>query len=361
MDLTEVPAQRLLRQVSAALGGSSALGDASSARSAGEAEDAARAAFWLLQAEMLGLRGFGIDMLLRDLERLRAQPRSATAGSPASSAVPSAASTAALTSPLTSASTPGAVLSIDASGLPGPLALAGAVRRAAEAADEHGVGLLGVRGTGALGVLGLAARSLALDGLVAVVAAQAPAMVAPWDGRAPAIGTNPLAFSAPRAGRSPLVADFATSRITMAELRERRGSGERLPEGAALDAAGEPTDDPANAAALLPAGRLGSLVGLFVEVLAGAATGGRVSEGGPSDGRGALVIAIDPERSGAGAGGGSVAESCARIADDWVEAGGHLPGRFDRLPAAADLLPETIAVPARSYEALLRLDLGGAA
>lgn len=328
MDLIDVPAQLLLRQVRSALG-------------AGDSADAERAAFWLLQAEALGLRGFGLDMLLRELERLGTD-RAGTARAT------DAARAAVAPAP------PAPISSLDASGVPGPLALAAAVRRASEAADAQGIGLVGVRGAGALGVLGLAARSLALEGRVAVVAAQAPAMVAPWGGRAPAIGTNPLAFSAPRSGDAPLVADFATSGITLAELRERRSSGERLPQGVALDAAGEPTEDPADVAALLAAGRLGSLVGLFVEVLAGAATGGRTRADAPADaaahGRGAIVIAIDPERSG----GALVADSCARIAADWVAAGGHVPGRFDRLPAEPGSLPETIAVSARSYDALRR-------
>ncbi|WP_084705394.1 Ldh family oxidoreductase [Leucobacter chironomi] len=285
------------------------------------AQDADRAACWIVQAEQLGLAGFGVDMLLRDLRRVDIGSRSADAV-----AAPSAV---------------GAIAGIDAAGTPGPLALAAAVRIAEAAVESHGIGLVGVRNVGALGVLGLAARSLAERGRVALISAQAPAMVAPWGGSAPAIGTNPLAFGAPRAGGAPLVADFATSRITLAELRRRRDAGEQLPEDVAIDAEGRPTADPDAVAALLPEGRLGSLAGLLVEVIAGAAVGGRAPAGAPADGRGAVVIAVDPAR----AGGARVAETCAEIAEEWRAAGGHVPGRFDALGSSSSDTSEAPGAP----------------
>ena len=273
------------------------------------AEDAGLAASWLVDAERLGLPAFGVDMLLRDLDRLP---------SPVDGV---GADDAGL----------GAISAFDAAGLPGPLALAAVVRRAKHAVAEHGVAIVGLRGVGALGVLGLAARSLALSGSVGLLAAHAPAWVAPWGGTKPAIGTNPIAFAAPRntaSGGQPLVADFATSALTLGALRTLGQQGKHLPEGAALDAAGNTTTTPEDASVILPQGRLGSLTGLLVEVLAGAATGGRAPEADPAaSGRGAIVLAFDPSRSG----GSHIAEVCADIASDWRAAGGHLPGRFDVL------------------------------
>lgn len=294
--------------------------------------DAELAASWLVSAERLGLPAFGVEMLLRDLDRV------------AGGAVPQASAEA--------ENSAQAVSSIDASGLPGPLVLAAAVRRAEAAISAHGVGIIGIREVGALGVLGLAARTLAVSGHVALVCAQAPAIVAPWGGTAPVIGTNPIAFAAPRSDLSdgsvnaPLVADFATSELTLAELRGRRMAGEALPEGSAIDAAGLPTTDAERAAALLPQGRLGSLAGLFVELLAGAATNGRGVAGKPASGRGAVVIAFDPAR----AGGTHVAEACSEIAAEWREAGGHLPSRFDALSTANDQVNLTVATAESLFE-----------
>lgn len=285
-------------------------------------QDAELAASWLVDAERLGLPSFGVEMLLRDLERLPASGND---------------------TPSTE-SRPGAISAFDAAGLPGPLALAAVVRTAEQAVAEHGVAIVGVRGVGALGVLGLAARSLALTGSVALLAAHAPAWVAPWGGTRAAIGTNPIAFAAPRnteTGGQPLVADFATSELTLAELRTRQAQSTPLPEGTALDASGDPTTDAQEAAAILPQGRLGSLTGLLVEVLAGAATGGRpLATDASSPGRGAIVLAFDPSRSGSS----HIAEACADIAREWRDAGGHLPSRFDAL--ADEGLPDTLPLAA---------------
>lgn len=302
------------------------------------ADDAARAARWIVEAESLGLRGFGIEMLQRDLDRLRAEAPRHTSLSERGSA-PDAAEIA-------------AIGALDATGIPGPLALAAAVRRAESAAREHGVGIVGMRNVGALGVLGLAARDLALGGRVALLTAQAPAVVAPWGGTAGAIGTNPLAFAAPRAGEPPLVADFATSRLTLAELRDLRARGGSLPEGTALDADGSPTTDPASAHVLLAEGRLASLVGLLIEVLAGAATGGRVPAGTQTSGRGATVVALDPARSG----GTAAAATVAEIADQWATAGGHVPARFDALPEASGVPGGSVTLTPAAARTLGLLD-----
>ncbi|QYM62850.1 Ldh family oxidoreductase [Microbacterium sp. Se5.02b] len=137
-----------------------------------EPDDVALAALWVLQAEMLDLPEFGIRMLRRDLDRL------ADLGRPG----------------VTPSDDGAAIGSVDATGVPGVVALATGVRRARRSVEAHGLAIVGIRGAGALGILGLAARSLAADGTVALLAAQSPASVAPWGAHAAAIGTNPLAL-----------------------------------------------------------------------------------------------------------------------------------------------------------------------
>ncbi|GGM51033.1 Ldh family oxidoreductase [Microbacterium saperdae] len=281
-------------------------------------EDVALAAFWVVQAEQLGLGEFGIRMLVRELDRLREDggtlARNLADGAP--------------------------IGSVDATAVPGVVALAAAVRRAAVGVDAHGVALIGIRGAGALGILGVAARSLASRGAVAFIAAQSPASVAPWGARIAAIGTNPLAIAVPRADAAPLVVDYATSSLTLAAVHEARRSGAQLAEGVALDAAGEPTVDPAAVAAVLPAGLVGSLTGLVVELLAGVAVGGRVSDPDAPMSRGAVIIAFDPAR----AGGTDTAASAAALDRDWRAAGGHLPARFDVLGDGPEELPGALDI-----------------
>lgn len=282
----------------------------------GHPDDIALAAFWLIQAEQLGLPEFGIRMLVRDLERF--------AG--ASAAPPPAVATGP------------AIGAVDATGVPGVVALASAVRQAAQAVDAHGLAIVGIRGAGALGILGLAARTLASRGSVALIAAQSPAAVAPWGARAAAIGTNPLAVAAPRVDAPPLVIDYATSALTLAAVREARRAGTPLPEGTALDASGTATTDPGAVAALLPTGLVGSLTGLVVEILAGVAVGGRVTDPDEPSARGAVVIAFDPARAGAS----DTAAAASALDRDWRAAGGHVPERFDILSAESAELPSSI-------------------
>lgn len=326
-DTITLPAGELHRALVAAL--VAATGDAGS--TGATHADTERAALWLTQAEQLGLPGFGVGMLLRDLERMAA-PVGAAADSPG----------------------PAPIAALDATGVPGPLALATATRLAGAAARTHGVGVVGIRNVGALGILGFAARDLAADGAVALVAAQAPAKVAPWGGTSPAIGTNPLAVAAPRAAEAPLVADFATAPITQAALAAHRDRGTPLPAGIALDAAGEPTLDAGHVATILPESLLGSLGGFLVEIIAGIAVGGRGPAGAPASGRGAFVLALDPAR----AGGDSAALDSVQLAADWRAAGGHVPARFDALPFGESAPSGQVTVTTESLAALRALASG---
>lgn len=132
------------------------------------------------------------------------------------------------------------------------------------------------------------------------------------------IGTNPLALAMGQ-GEARVVIDLATAGTTMAELRDARASGRTLPEGVAVDGDGQPTRDAARVAALLPrGGRVGSLLGLVVELLAGVAGRGR----GDPQGRGVFLLAFDPDAAGAD---DDWRARLAGLQADWTETGGHWP------------------------------------
>lgn len=295
-------------------------------RRAGEPDksDIQTAAFWFVQAELLKLPAFGIEMLLRDLRRLDAMDAT-PAGDAASM-----------------------LLAIDAARIPGHLALALAVRLAGQAVKSQGAAILGIRNVGALGVLGCAVRSLAADGAVAVVSANSMAFVAPWGGKAAAIGTNPLAVAAPRANAAPLVIDYSTSPMTLAALRQAQSDGGILPASGAVDRAGQRTNDPTKVAALLPEGRIGSLTGLVMELITGVGVGGRMSAGAAAQERSALVIAYAPEAMG----NHDAAEHCEQLTRDWQGAGGHVPRRFDALPLSREQLPAEISINSETLAVL---------
>jgi LDH2 family malate/lactate/ureidoglycolate dehydrogenase len=140
--------------------------------------------------------------------------------------------------------------------------------------------------------------------MVAFVATNSAPKVAPWGGVKPVLGTNALAFGAPRQdGRSVLI-DLATAAGAAATLRWAAERGEAMPPGIAIDAAGQPLRDfrDLTKGALLPfGGAKGYALGLLVEILAGVLGGGGVSSEvvtsfGESSNAGQVFIAIEIER-----------------------------------------------------------------
>ncbi|AMS40780.1 Ldh family oxidoreductase [Aminobacter aminovorans] len=199
-----------------------------------------------------------------------------------------------------------------------PLAVASATLDLAEAARQFGVAAVFLRGVRGFGRLAPFVRHLADGGLLGIAGAEGPPFVAPHGGTRPVIGTNPLALAIGQ-GSERVVIDVATSTATMADIRNARASGAPLPEGIALDGEGRPTRIAAEVAALLPrGGKIGSLLGLVVELMAGVAGGGR----GDPKGRGVFLLAFDPSRAGEGV---DWQARLAGLKGDWIEGGGHWP------------------------------------
>jgi (2R)-3-sulfolactate dehydrogenase (NADP+) len=155
---------------------------------------------------------------------------------------------------------------LDASGRLGPLAVAAAVKHAAGIADKTGLAFVTVAGLGRLGRLATYVEWAAEQGLIAVIAVDAPPSVAPHGGDRKVLGTNPLAYGIP--GLHPIVADFATSEMTEAAARTAGHEGPIPPRG----------------------GLIGTLVGLLVEALTGAVAG-RLPD---RSGRTAAIIMVRP-------------------------------------------------------------------
>ena len=138
--------------------------------------------------------------------------------------------------------------------------------------------------------------------------------VAPWGGRRPRIGTNPLAAAVPM-GPAPdsehdspemMVLDMTTSMVAEGKVRVKRNRGEQTPEGWILDADGKRTTDP-NAfygpptGSILPfggrSGHKGYGLGIIVDLLAGALSGaGTTRKPGTRIGNAALLIVLDIEQ-----------------------------------------------------------------
>ena len=195
-----------------------------------------------------------------------------------------------------------AVLTVDADGGTAQLAFDRAERDLVEAARACGIALLSTRNSFPAGELAHYAHRLAEAGLVALVWANSPALMAIHGAREAVTGTNPLAFALPhRTG--PRVIDQATSATAFVTIREAARRGEPLPEGWALDADGAPTTDPVAALAgvLLPVGGLkGGNLAMMIELLAAMSGGSFSLDAAPFDAGedsprlGMMVAAIDP-------------------------------------------------------------------
>ena len=176
---------------------------------------------------------------------------------------------------------------------------------AAQAAKESGVALLAVRNSHHAGVLGFPVADLAEQGLVALGFANSPASLAPYGGTKVTFGTNPLAMACPRKNAPPLVIDLSMGLLARGKILQAAKKGELIPEGAAVDAQGNPTRDPAKAfdGALLPfGGPKGYALALIVEIMSAALTGAALAieasslftPDGPAPRLGQSFLIMDP-------------------------------------------------------------------
>ena len=102
--------------------------------------------------------------------------------------------------------------------------------------------------------------------------------VMPFGAQKPLFGTNPIAFATPVQGKSPLVFDFTTARMSQGDIRLAQRSGKRLPTNTGIDSQGRPTDDPAEVVpggGILPfGGHKRAALSLMPEISASAFTDG---------------------------------------------------------------------------------------
>jgi LDH2 family malate/lactate/ureidoglycolate dehydrogenase len=136
-----------------------------------------------------------------------------------------------------------------------------AVRRAV----EFGVGACAVRNSNHFGAAGYYAARAADAGVVGLAFSNAFPKVAPYGGTVAALGTNPVALGCPTAGDA-IIADLATSATAGSSVRSSVSASVPVPPGLATDISGS---------VLLPAaGPKGTALGLAVEILTGALSGG---------------------------------------------------------------------------------------
>lgn len=254
------------------------------------------------------------------------------------------------------------VIAVDGDRGMAPLALETGMAPLAKAALTQGMGALAIRRTHHYAALWPEAEALAENGLVAMVFVNSPPYMAPAGGRKPFFGTNPMAFAWPRPDGGALVWDQASAAMARGEIQIAKRDGHALPEGAGIDADGNPTTDPAEvlAGAQLPfGGYKGSAIALMVDLMAGPLIGEVTSieagaadngDGGPATG-GELILAFDPAKFG---GSDAIGRGERMIAALSGMDGVRLPGDR-RHEARLNTEDEGITIPASLHETIKEL------
>ena len=86
----------------------------------------------------------------------------------------------------------------------------------------------------------------AREGMIAIMTAdsgRSPKAVAPFGGREPRLGTNPICIAVPADLEQPLVVDMATSAVAAGKIKLAQAKGIDIPEGWVVDGEGKATTD----------------------------------------------------------------------------------------------------------------------
>lgn len=228
-------------------------------RKAGLSEEAAQlVADSLVDAEARGIRSHGLQRVRIYSERLTAGLLNAS-GKPS---VVGGTSTFAL---------------VDADNAIGQVGALAGLNVALDAADEHGVGVAGVRNSNHCGSLGYFARRATDRGFIQISATNAPSTMVYFGSRRRAVGTNPLCIGVPCGEDSSFILDMASSAVARGKIIVAAEDGVPIPEGYAVDEDGKPTTDPraALAGSVVPfAGAKGSGLAMMIDLLCGSLLGG---------------------------------------------------------------------------------------
>jgi LDH2 family malate/lactate/ureidoglycolate dehydrogenase len=222
-------------------------------------EDAALTAETLVEADLRGVTSHGTRALPGYLARLRA------------------GGTRARPRPRVVRQGPAFALMDGDAGL-GQVVAHRAMRLAIELARRSGLGAVSVENSNHYGAAAFYPMMAAAEGMIGLATTNGGGKnMAAFDGAEPVVGNSPLAFAAPAGEEPPIVLDMATGVVAAGKISVAAMRGEPIPLGWALDAQGEPTEDPSAARIVLPLGPKGYGLAMMLDVLCGPLRGGPMS------------------------------------------------------------------------------------
>lgn len=146
-------------------------------------------------------------------------------------------------------------------------------------AKEHGISIVTARESNHFGTAAFWAQMMADQGFIGIVMCNATPLVAPWQGRQPRLGTNPICMAVP--GPRTWHLDMATTTVALNRIFRAANLGKpAIPAGWAMDKNGVPTTDTQAAIEGLPmplGGYKGTGLAVMAEILCAVLSGGAMT------------------------------------------------------------------------------------
>ena len=174
-----------------------------------------------------------------------------------------------------------------------------------EIAKEFGIGMVSIKHSNHFGMSAWIVQQAINAGMMSLVFANSSPALHVWGGRLKLIGVSPIACGAPAGKERLFILDIAPSVAARGKIYKACRRGEKIPTDWALDAVGNPTDNPGKAleGVMLPIGgpkgsALAIMMDVFSGVLSGSAFAGNVTNpydpSRPAD-VGHFLITIKPD------------------------------------------------------------------
>jgi LDH2 family malate/lactate/ureidoglycolate dehydrogenase len=148
-------------------------------------------------------------------------------------------------------------------------------------ARTNGLAMVVARDSNHFGAAAFWAQKMAAAGQIGIVMCNASALVPPWQGKEPRLGTNPICMAVPGGEERPWLLDMATTTVAAGKIFKAMINGQpQIPAGWAMDSEGLPTTgtDTALKGLLMPLGGYkGSGLAMMAEILCAVMGGGAIS------------------------------------------------------------------------------------
>jgi LDH2 family malate/lactate/ureidoglycolate dehydrogenase len=148
-------------------------------------------------------------------------------------------------------------------------------------ASAQGMAMVVARESNHFGAAAFWAQKMSAAGQIGIVMCNASSLVAPWQGKQPRLGTNPICMAVPGGEEKPWLLDMATTTVAAGKIFKAKINGQpQIPLGWAMDSEGRPTTDPETAlqGLLMPLGGYkGSGLAMMTEILCAVLSGGAMS------------------------------------------------------------------------------------